>query len=114
MPVDDRLQGCDYVYVTPSHQCPTTVTMSLDRREALLRQAEKHNFVVIEDDYEMENNFSGEPIPVLKSLDNSQRVIYVGSLSKSFAPGLRMGYVAGCAARRGSMPSRSRAPRRRK
>lgn len=93
--VDDRLAGCDYVYVTPSHQCPTTVTMPMERREALLRKAEREDFVIIEDDYESENRLAGEPAPTLKSLDRANRVIYVGSLSKSLAPGLRLGYVVG-------------------
>ena len=87
------LGDCDYVYVTPSHQSPTTVTMPLDRRLALLDQAERDDFVVIEDDYEGETNFVGSPTPSLKSLDRFGRVIYVGSLSKSFAPGLRLGYL---------------------
>ncbi|WJF90452.1 PLP-dependent aminotransferase family protein [Paraburkholderia bonniea] len=91
----DLLARCDYVYVTPSHQCPTTATMPLERRHALLELAQKHDFVVIEDDYESENNFSGTPHPALKSLDTADRVLYVGSLSKSFAPGLRLGYVVG-------------------
>jgi GntR family transcriptional regulator/MocR family aminotransferase len=91
----ESLAQCDYVYVTPSHQCPTTVTMPLERRHALLAMAQAHDFVVIEDDYESENNFSGAPHPALKSLDTADRVIYVGSLSKSFAPGLRLGYVVG-------------------
>lgn len=93
LPVDERLQGLDYVYATPSHQCPTSVTMPLARREALLKMADQHDFVIIEDDFESENRFDGEPIPALKSMDRSQRVIYVGSLSKSLAPGLRLGYV---------------------
>jgi GntR family transcriptional regulator / MocR family aminotransferase len=96
-PVADAhlLAQCDYVYVTPSHQCPTTATLPLERRHALLELAQKHDFVVIEDDYESENNFSGGPHPALKSLDTADRVLYVGSLSKSFAPGLRLGYVVG-------------------
>lgn len=91
--VDDALRGCDYVYVTPSHQCPTTVTMPLERRNALLALAAAADLIVIEDDYESENRFDGPPTPALKSLDRDGRVIYVGSLSKAFAPGLRMGYV---------------------
>lgn len=90
---DDRLRELDYVYTTPSHQCPTGVTMPLVRREALLRLAEASDVVIIEDDFESENRFEGDPIPALKSLDRNDRVIYVGSLSKSFAPGLRIGYV---------------------
>jgi GntR family transcriptional regulator/MocR family aminotransferase len=69
------------------------VTMPLARREALLHAAEERDFVIIEDDFESENRFDGDPIPALKSLDRGQRVIYVGSLSKSLAPGLRIGYV---------------------
>ncbi|MDE1948004.1 MAG: PLP-dependent aminotransferase family protein [Burkholderiales bacterium] len=91
--VDAALAGLDYVYATPSHQCPTGVTMPLERREALLRSADANDFVIIEDDFESENRFDGEPIPALKSLDRNHRVIYVGSLSKSWAPGLRIGYI---------------------
>jgi GntR family transcriptional regulator/MocR family aminotransferase len=91
----DSLRQCDYVMVTPSHQCPTTVTMPLERREALLRLAEAADFVVIEDDYESENSFAANPTAALKSLDRSDRVIYIGSLSKTFAPGLRLGYIVG-------------------
>lgn len=87
------LTGCSYVYVTPSHQCPTTVTMPLQRRLDLLARAERDDFVVIEDDHESELNFSGEPTPALKSLDASGRVIYIGSLSKTLAHGLRLGYL---------------------
>ena len=87
------LNSCQLVYVTPSHQSPTTVTMPLERREQLLKQAEKKDFLIIEDDYESEINFVGEPTPALKSLDSSGRVIYVGSLSKTLAPGLRLGYM---------------------
>jgi GntR family transcriptional regulator/MocR family aminotransferase len=93
--VGEQLRDLDLVYATPSHQCPTTVTMPIERREALLRMAEESDFVVIEDDYESENRFDGEPTPALKSLDRSNRVIYIGSLSKTLAPGLRLGYVVG-------------------
>ncbi len=93
LPVDQRLRDFDYVYTTPSHQCPTGVTMPLARREALLAMAAESNLVIIEDDFESENRFAGDPIPALKSLDRHNRVIYVGSLSKSLAPGLRIGYI---------------------
>jgi len=84
---------CEYVYVTPSHQCPTTVTMPLERRQQLLAMAARDDFVVIEDDHESELNFSGQPTAALKSLDGAQRVIYLGSLSKTLAHGLRLGYL---------------------
>lgn len=93
LPVGDALRGVDYVLVTPSHQCPTSVTMPLARRRALLEAAEAGDFVILEDDYETETSFTGEPIPALKSLDRDDRVIYIGSLSKTFAPGLRVGYI---------------------
>jgi GntR family transcriptional regulator/MocR family aminotransferase len=87
------LTGCRVVFVTPSHQCPTTATMPLQRRLDLLERAEREDFVVIEDDHESELNFSGQPTPALKSLDSRGRVIYIGSLSKTLAHGLRLGYV---------------------
>jgi GntR family transcriptional regulator / MocR family aminotransferase len=84
---------CAYVYVTPSHQCPTTVTMPLARRQEILALAKKRDMVLFEDDHESELNFSGRPLPALKSLDTDGRVIYLGSLSKTLAHGLRIGYI---------------------
>lgn len=105
LPVDDEgvvvgpaMARCRYVYVTPSHQCPTTVTMSLPRRQKLLAHADRHDVVVIEDDHESELNFSAHPTAALKSLDTSGRVIYIGSLSKTLAHGLRIGYLVAPAA----------------
>lgn len=91
--VGQQLRGLDYVYATPSHQAPTTVTMPMERRKKLLAHASADNFLIFEDDYESETRFSGMPNPALKSLDRDGRVIYIGSLSKSLAPGLRLGYV---------------------
>lgn len=88
-----KMGQCDYVYVTPSHQCPTSVTMPLERRLALLEMARKKSVVLFEDDHESELNFSGKPLPALKSLDSDGRVIYLGSLSKTLAHGLRLGYI---------------------
>lgn len=91
--VVDALPAVDYLFVTPSHQSPTTATLSLERRHRLLRRAELEDFVIIEDDYEAENLYAGTPMPALKSLDKTGRVIYVGSVSKSLSPALRLGYV---------------------
>ncbi|MEO7159835.1 MAG: PLP-dependent aminotransferase family protein [Polaromonas sp.] len=86
---------CAYVYVTPSHQCPTTVTMSLERRQQILELARKKDVVLFEDDHESELNFWGKPLPALKSLDTGGRVVYLGSLSKTLAHGLRIGFIVG-------------------
>jgi len=93
LPVDSRLDGCDLVFVTPSHQSPTTVTMPAARRRALLHRAAEKGFVIVEDDYEFETNYMGSPTPALKSLDRDGRVIYIGSLSKTLFHGLRLGYL---------------------
>ncbi len=89
------MDGCDVAYVTPSHHVPTTVTLPEHRRRALLERAARADFLLIEDDYESETNFVGEPTPALKSLDEEDRVIYVGGLSKTLAPGLRIGFMVG-------------------
>lgn len=86
----------DFVFVTPSHQCPTMVSLPTDRRKALLKAADIHDQVIIEDDYDSQL-FDDAPQPALKSLDTSGRVIYVGSMSKTLAPGLRLGYIVGSA-----------------
>jgi GntR family transcriptional regulator/MocR family aminotransferase len=91
--VSGALHECDYVFVTPSHQCPTNVTMPLARREALLAFAEARDRVLIEDDYEAEIGLEGRAQPALKSLDRAGRVVYVGSLSKTLAPGIRIGFI---------------------
>lgn len=86
-------EGVDVVFTTPSHHCPTNVTLPLERRHALLEHAASRGAMVVEDDYEFEMSFSHRPVPALKSLDRDGRVIYVGSFSKSLFPGLRLGYV---------------------
>ncbi len=93
LPVDDRLARADIVFATPSHQSPTTLTMPRERREALLECAAAHDMIIIEDDYEFETNYASDPSPALKSLDRAGRVAYIGSLSKTLFPGLRMGYL---------------------
>jgi GntR family transcriptional regulator / MocR family aminotransferase len=81
------------VYVTPSHQFPLGVQMSLPRRLALLRWAARARAWVMEDDYDSEFRYGTRPIPCLHGLDSDNRVIYVGSFSKSLFPALRMGFL---------------------
>jgi GntR family transcriptional regulator/MocR family aminotransferase len=81
------------VYVTPSHQFPLGVSMTLVRRLALLAWARRHNTAVIEDDYDSEFRFGGRPIEPLRMLDTTGRVVYVGSFSKTLLPTLRLGFV---------------------
>ena len=80
-------------YVTPAHQFPLGVTMSLERRMALLRWASQSGAFVIEDDYDSEYRFEGPPVPALQSLDHHSSVIFIGSFSKTLFPALRVGYV---------------------
>nr|WP_308197947.1 PLP-dependent aminotransferase family protein [Saccharopolyspora soli] len=90
----DRIPGnARIVYVTPSHQFPLGMPMSLPRRTALLEWAERVGAVVVEDDYDSEFRFSGRPIEPLQSLDRAGRVIYVGSMSKVLLPTLRVGFL---------------------
>ena len=93
LPVDERLDGTNLLYTTPSHQLPTTVTMPTERRRRLLAKADEQDFVIVEDDYELESNYVGKPLPALKSFDKRGRVIYVGSFSKTLFPGLRLGFL---------------------
>lgn len=95
MPPDAIPEDTDVIFLTPSHQCPTTSTMPLNRRHRLLQRARDINAMIVEDDYEFEMAFLAAPSPALKSLDRDGRVIYVGSFSKSIFPGLRLGYMVG-------------------
>ena len=81
------------VYVTPSHQFPLSVAMSLSRRRALLTWAERNNAVVVEDDYDSEFRFGGRPLEPLQTLDSTGRVVYVGTFSKTLLPALRLGFM---------------------
>src|ERR1044072_1244238 len=92
--VDQMPRKARLVYVTPSHQYPLGVTMSLPRRLALLDWADRNNAAIIEDDYDSEFRFEGRPVEPLHTLDASGRVIYVGSFSKTLLPTLRLGFVA--------------------
>jgi GntR family transcriptional regulator/MocR family aminotransferase len=100
LPVDDeglcveRLPGdARIVSVTPSHQSPTGVAMSLRRRAALLDFARRHRAVIVEDDYDGEFRFGGRPLDALQTLDRDALVFYVGTFSKSMFPSLRKGFV---------------------
>jgi GntR family transcriptional regulator/MocR family aminotransferase len=81
------------VYVTPSHQFPLGMTMSMPRRRALLNWARQHDAAVIEDDYDTEFRHVDRPLEPLQALDGAGRVIYVGSFSKSFSPAVRLGFA---------------------
>jgi GntR family transcriptional regulator/MocR family aminotransferase len=81
------------IYVTPSHQFPLGVTMSLQRRTDLLDFARGHNAFIFEDDYDAEFRFVGPPLPSLQGIDNASRVIYAGTVSKILCPALRLGYI---------------------
>lgn len=94
---DQIPDAADVIFTTPSHQCPTSYTMPLARRHALLERAKKIGALVVEDDYEFEIAHVRPPMPALKSLDADGRVIYIGSFSKSLFPGLRLGYLVGSA-----------------
>ena len=91
--VDEQLRGCEMVFCTPSHQSPTGVTMPVYRRLDLLKRARDDDFLIIEDDYDSEQNHLGGNHPALKSLDDSGRVIYLGSLTKGLLPGIRLGFI---------------------
>jgi GntR family transcriptional regulator/MocR family aminotransferase len=81
------------IYLTPSHQFPLGVTMSLKRRKAVLEFAQRRGGYILEDDYNAEFRFSGPPLPCLQGLDRAGRVIYAGTMSKILYPSLRLGYL---------------------
>lgn len=93
MVISSRLDRAHLIYVTPSHQVPTACTMATQRRKALLKKAHELDQLIIEDDFEHESNFLGQPHPALRSLDADNRVIYVSALPKVLAPGLRIGFI---------------------
>lgn len=85
--------GTTLVYVTPSHQFPLGMSMSLPRRRQLLDWADRTGAVIVEDDYDSEFRYAGRPLEPLQSIDESWRVLYVGSFSKTMLPTLRLGFV---------------------
>ena len=100
IPVDDEglvvseiPDDCQLVFTTPSHQFPSMVTMSQQRRKQLLEAAVEQDFLIIEDDYEAEMNYFNTRSQSLRSQDKNNRVIYIGSLSKTVSPGIRLGFM---------------------
>lgn len=89
----NQVEACRLAYVTPAHQYPTGVTMSLARRLELLSWAERRQGWIIEDDYDGEYRYSGAPLAPLAALDGQGRVIYVGTFGKVAFPALRLGYL---------------------
>jgi len=80
------------IYVTPSHQSPIGVSMSIQQRQMLIHWANKNHGYIIEDDYDSEFRYTQQPFPALASID-STKVIYLGNFSKSFLPGIRLSYM---------------------
>jgi GntR family transcriptional regulator/MocR family aminotransferase len=89
----DLRKNSKAIYVTPSHQFPTGVAMSLQRRLALIAWSKAHKAIIIEDDYDSEYRYSGAPLPSLQGLGADTPVIYCGTFSKVMFPGLRVGYL---------------------
>ncbi|MEO8704503.1 MAG: PLP-dependent aminotransferase family protein [Kofleriaceae bacterium] len=81
------------IYTTPHHQYPSTVTLAADRRSRLLAFARRERIIVLEDDYDFEFHYEGRPVLPLAATDRAGVVVYFGTLSKTLAPGLRVGYV---------------------
>ncbi|MCE7042462.1 PLP-dependent aminotransferase family protein [Dyadobacter sp. CY312] len=107
IPVDENGMDIDYlegvllkkkikaVYIIPHHHCPTTVTMSVERRLKLLNLAKQYRFAIIEDDYDFDFHYDNKPHLPLASIDHNQNVIYLGSITKTFAPAMRIGFMIG-------------------
>ena len=91
---DLKKYNINIAYVTPSHQFPTGVIMGISRRTELLNWAnENPNCYIVEDDYDSEFKYTGRPIPALKATDVNDKVIYLGSFSKSISPAIRVSYL---------------------
>ncbi|MFP3126629.1 PLP-dependent aminotransferase family protein [Ectobacillus funiculus] len=88
-----QMSSAKAVYLTPSHQFPFGMVLSISKRMRLLKWAYQTGGYIIEDDYDSEFRYRGQPIPSLKSLDEEERVIYLGTFSKSFLPSARLSYI---------------------
>lgn len=93
--VEEIPKGIAVLYCTPNHQFPLGVTLSPERRQALLARAAKEDFVILEDGYDCEFYYGTMPTPCLQSADTEQRVVYLGSLSKTLAPVNRTEFCGG-------------------
>jgi GntR family transcriptional regulator/MocR family aminotransferase len=89
----ERAPSARLVYVTPTHQAPLGVTLSLERRFALLEWAAKRGAWIIEDDYDSEYRYEGRPLPALQGIDRSGLVVHTGTFSKTLLPSLRLAYA---------------------
>jgi len=81
------------LYITPHHHYPTTVTLSAQRRIALLELAAKYGFIILEDDYDYDYHYDGSPLLPMASADTAGMVVYIGTFGKSMAPGFRSGFI---------------------
>jgi len=91
--IGDLAEGTRLVYVTPSHQFPTGVSMTVARRLELMDWARRNSAVIMEDDYDSEYRYSGPPLPAMQGLSPGAPVVYIGTFSKVMFPGLRIGYL---------------------
>ena len=95
------------IYVTPSHQFPTGAVMPAARRYALIDWARRRGAYIIEDDYDGEFRYAGQPVAALAALEPHGRVIYCGTFAKSLFPSLRLAYLAGAAGPRARARARA-------
>ena len=93
MRIADDLPPPTLIFTSPSHQYPTGRVLSVARRLALLEYARQHGCWIIEDDYDSEFRFSGEPIPAMRGMDDNAPVVYLGTFSKTLFPSLRIGFM---------------------
>nr|WP_261108546.1 PLP-dependent aminotransferase family protein [Serratia quinivorans] len=90
---DEQLPAPRLIYLTPSHQYPTGVALSLARRLELLALAQRQRAWIIEDDYDSEFHYDGQPMPAMQGLDRHGNVLYLGTFSKALFPSLRLAYL---------------------